>query len=76
MTYEELKAEAEKQGYELIKSVKLLPCPNCGKMPSEWMTLRNSDTFYKCECGERAYGAGTNIEARRLWNALAERKES
>lgn len=78
MTFEELKAEAEKQGYKLIKNkkyVKLLHCPNCGKAPSGWRSLRNGNWSYMCECGERAEGARTKTEARRLWNDYAERKE-
>lgn len=78
MTIEELKAEAEKQGYQLIKKkkyVKLLPCPNCGKVPSEWMYIKSRNWVYRCECGKIAEGARTKTKARQLWNEYAERKE-
>ena len=34
MTLEELKAEADKHGYRLVKKLILLPCPICGKEPT------------------------------------------
>lgn len=78
MTFEELKAEAEKQGYGLIKKRKhdkLLHCPNCGKVPKIWANATSGFWLYRCECGERAEGARTKTKAKQLWNEKAERKE-
>ena len=50
MTVEELKAEAEKQGYKLVKvasPIRILPCPVCGcKKTEEW--YRNLMVYRKC----------------------------
>lgn len=49
MTFEELKAEADRQGYKLIKKsqyIKLERCPRCGKYPQQW--CGKSGIFYSC----------------------------
>lgn len=76
MTFEELKAEADRQGYNLVKKQKyisLKPCPVCGKKPSEWFN-RGLHT-YKCECDKHYQWFATNRAARIAWNDCAERKE-
>lgn len=76
MNLEELKAEAAKLGYNLVKKqtyITLSPC-TCGKKkPCEWFcTGENRGTsFYKCDnCGLSAPSAKTNREARENWNKL------
>lgn len=72
MTYEELKEEASKLGYKLVKKQKyisLAKCKNCGKKPVEWYTTNGM--AYECECGKRAEGVSVRV-ARMAWNRLAE----
>lgn len=73
MNLEELKSEAAKLGYNLVKKqsyITLLPC-TCGeKKPHEWFHARGT-SFYKCDnCGLSAPSAKTNREARENWNKL------
>ena len=77
MNLEELKAEAAKLGYNLVKKqphIKLSHC-TCGeKKPSEWFyyTEKNGGMrIYKCDnCGLSALPAKTNRQARENWNQL------
>lgn len=77
MTLEELKSEAAKLGYKLVKKqpyIKLLPC-TCGeKKPSLWYYYNGEKTgteHYKCDnCGLEALPAKTNRKARENWNQL------
>lgn len=76
MTFEELKIEAEKQGYTLIKKqpyVKLLPCTCGAKRIAVWFRASNSQeetgSFCKClKCGAEGKVAKTQREARINWN--------
>lgn len=77
MTFEELKAEAKRQGYNLIKkkeSVKLLPCACGNKRPSLWYT-GGGHCYYQCI---RCMRAGTlaifKNEAKMNWNNADWRK--
>lgn len=75
MTYEELKLEAEKQGYKLVKKQKYIPlgkCP-CGAK----LSIRAYDTIYghayKCkDCGLESYPSKTHKGARENWNKAVE----
>lgn len=71
MTLEELKTEAKRQGYGLIKKnplPKKLPCVCGRKLLEEWWVMRKG-WAYKCpECGRMADAGETEREARELWN--------
>ena len=77
MNLEELKAEAAKLGYNLIKKqpyIKLYQC-TCGKKkPSKWFYYAeesNGMMFYKCDnCELSALPAKTDRQARENWNQL------
>lgn len=76
MTLDELKAEAKKQGYRLIKitpTVKILPCPVCGsKRTAEWLRMRDGGGYirrcYNYNCDFEGDWAKTANEAKRKWN--------
>lgn len=79
MTFDELKLEAEKQGYRLVKitpSVKLLPCPVCGaKRTGEWISMRDGGGYIRggyirvCRnCDFRGGCATRKTEAKQKWN--------
>ena len=73
MTLEELKIEADKLGYCLVKKpekVTLLSCPICGKKRThEWFSTRDKGKKRVCyNCGfEGGYGKN-GIEAKKKWN--------
>ena len=77
MTLEELKAEAKKLGYKVVKDnprVKLLPC-TCGRkqIGSAWWDGETYMWFYQCpNCGKRAPSHKMQNEARKLWNKMIE----
>lgn len=75
MTLEELKIEAKKHGYHLVKdnvTVKLLSCPVCGsKRTIERISMKSEG--YRRECSKCGFNAGgswrkTKKEARESWN--------
>lgn len=76
MTLEELKAEAKKQGYKLIKiqtREKLLPC-TCGcNRRTHWGNI-NGEVSLHCERCFKAARGKSEAEARRNWNEMI-RKE-
>ena len=83
MTLEELKREAKKRGYGLIKlhsREKLLPCV-CGHGRRKHcnMYVQKSGRFYYylvCEkCGLKSPYADTEEEAKEKWNAMIEKYE-
>ena len=75
MTFEQLKEEANKQGYNLVKKQKYVPlskCP-CGAK----LSVKAYDTIYghayKCiECGFESYPQKTHKGAREYWNKAVE----
>lgn len=78
MTLDELKVEAKKLGYHLVKDkpkITLLPCPICGrKTTREWYNYLTNEYFRRCAyCndfdGERRK---TSNEARLGWNTAVE----
>lgn len=78
MTLDELKAEAKKLGYKVIKDnprVKLLPC-TCGrKQISLWWDGADYMWFQECpKCGKRAPSHKTQNGARKLWNEKIEKE--
>lgn len=84
MTFDELKKEAQRQGYSLIKRkepiVRLLPCPCGRKHLSIWGSLYPSLGIKreylvacpKCGNGEDNEWKPTEKEARELWNRTVE----
>lgn len=81
MNLDELKAEAKKQGYNLIKASKYptrLKCPNCNKKPELWTRL-NMPT-YKCTYIVRCSICGHEEEAEKKtwavnkWNNWVEKR--
>ena len=79
MTFEELKAEAKRQGYNLIKQptyIPLKPCV-CGAKRSLKMCYTNHGQGYRCyKCGRIAEAAKNNKEARINWNKLMEKENA
>ena len=85
MTVEELRLEAKKLGYNIIKkpeSVKLLPCL-CGRKRVEIYYTHNfkdkskSGHFYWCQqCYLEGAVGRTKIEARKRWNEAVERAKA
>lgn len=82
MTLEELKAEANAQGYNLIpqkKQEKFIPC-TCGCNRREhWIQFVDKGiktTLKCCKCGKKASGM-SEAEAKRNWNEMirSERRE-
>lgn len=75
MTFEELKAEAERQGYRLVKKnpyVQLKKCPNCDCLPELW--LLGGEWFRKCPiCFSTGGRAKTQIGAKKSWNEMVDR---
>ena len=72
MTIEELKEEAKKMGYKLVKdrpNIKLLPCP-CGKKNGVYFDYtKDWQKFAICsKCGLRGSPAKRVYEARENWN--------
>jgi len=77
MTFEELKAEAKRQGYHLIKCrerINLLPC-TCGcNRRNHWSKIKDNQTFAGLECircGRKVWGKDT-LDARKNWNKVIE----
>lgn len=77
MTLDELRAEAAKLGYKLVKAqkqeyVKIGPCPVCGKKrTSTWISYGNFPLVHhrRCSnCGFQGYPRRTPTEARLGWN--------
>lgn len=72
MTFEELKAEANRQGYSLLKRVpreRFLPCSCGNNRRTEWLTT--GGVVYECtRCGRRGPVGKNETEARRLWNMM------
>ena len=78
MTLEELKSEANKLGYGLIKKkpyIPIKPCPVCGKKStSVWYGQRGKGTMRQCSFCDFA-GDWTNekIPTTEAWNNAVER---
>ncbi len=80
MTFEELKAEASRQGYNLVKKptyIPLTPCI-CGSKRGLRMTYTTGFLrFYRCiKCGLEGKKADSNKEARLNWNRAMEKFEN
>ena len=75
MTLEELKVEAEKLGYNVVKKqqyIKLSSCKCGSKKPREWYKM-GGGVFYRCRnCDLTAPDAKTKKQARINWNEYME----
>lgn len=73
MTFEELKAEADRYGYYLEKKkayTRLMPCV-CGKKRISLWCCSNGTWFYICpKCGRESQRSKTRIGAKKNWNSL------
>lgn len=74
MTLEELKTEAKKHGYNLIKQkekIYLQPCV-CGcNQRAKWYGTYGSVTLKCKRCGRSATG-DTELDAKKQWNRMVE----
>ncbi|MBQ2099491.1 MAG: hypothetical protein II477_00305, partial [Lachnospiraceae bacterium] len=72
MTLDELKAEAKRQGYKLIKDnpmPKLIPCICGSKRRIMWHYA--DGWYFECDkCGRTAYPGRTERKARENWNRM------
>lgn len=80
MTFEELKNEANRQGYNLVKKkkyIRLLHCPVCGRKSTHLLIgLYNHGGEYRLVCSNCDFHgdwAKTNTEIRKAWNNAVER---
>lgn len=80
MTFEELKAEADRQGYNLVKKYqpmpKLLKCPICGRLPKvryDISTIHVSCPTRQCLMGPRVNRVGNDGVTLKIRKLDAER---
>ena len=80
MTLKELKAEAKKRGYKLVKdsrAPKLSPC-TCGCKILEWRVSKWPDGrfyYFACKkCGKKSEYGKTQAEAAKQWNEMIKRE--
>ena len=78
MTLEELKTEASKLGYSLIKKkpyIHIKPCPVCGKKgTSVWYDTVNKGTKRQCSfCNFDGDWTNGKISVNEAWNNAVER---
>lgn len=75
MDIEELKREADKLGYRLVKkpvSVRLLKC-TCGTRPDLWQWA--GGYYYECpNCDKKSEGRKYIKEAKLEWNRMIEKE--
>ena len=73
MTLDELKAEAKRQGYKLVKNTKLpkiLPCV-CGTYPIEIHSRSLKKYCYECgKCLKPSLWGNTKLEGIENWNRM------
>lgn len=73
MTLEELKAEANKLGYSVVKKrrkVYLKPCV-CGCNRRELRNTYDLKYFYKCKrCGRESIPVSSIMGAKEMWNEM------
>ena len=73
MTLDELKAEAKRQGYKLIKDnpvPKMLPCVCGANRRAEWTNIRGKYCYECMKCGRTSSWGDTRREARENWNRM------
>ena len=75
MTFEELKAEASRQGYSLTKKITYEPLKKCvcGKYPQQEININPNGKYYYCKhCGLVGDIAKSLYQARANWNKFVE----
>lgn len=75
MTFEELKAEASRQGFVLIKKIVYEPMKKCvcGKYPQQEISINPKGKYYYCKhCRRKGEIAKTNYQAISNWNKAVE----
>lgn len=78
MTLEELKAEAKKHGYKLVKDlpyISMLPCV-CGHKNIAYMCFWGAPNpfYHQCrKCGFKSQPTRTKYEAKIKWNECVEK---
>lgn len=80
MTYEELKTEANKMGYSLVKKKEYVPHKKCkcGGRGGTWYNCADGNTtrFVKCErCDIRTNDYKSEVDAWREWNKMQEEQD-
>ena len=76
MTVEELKAEAKKLGYKIVKNPTYIPLAKCScgakfSVKAKWTVYGHA---YKCKkCGLESYPAKTYKQARENWNKAVQK---
>lgn len=72
MTLEELKIEAGKYGYKLVKKqepILIVPCPICGCIKTEEWHVGGANIQRKCKsCNFKGYARPSKAGAKRGWN--------
>lgn len=75
MTYDKLKKEADKLGYNLIKkqnNIRFLPCVCGHNRRRQWISSKGK--FYVCcTCGLRSPASKTEKGAKIAWNEMIEK---
>lgn len=77
MTFDELKKEADIQGYRLVKKlnyIKLRPCPQCGaKRTENWYDTKHQKWFKQCaNCEFRGLPTDKKKDLNFVWNKAVE----
>ena len=75
MTFEELKAEASRQGYTLTKKItyeKLKPCVCGSKRVRHSCVCKEGRVYYCVDCGRHGKSAKYLYQARANWNKAVE----
>lgn len=75
MTLEELRKEAKKLGYKLVKDtpkIEFVPCVCGANRRHRWVRAGGSMGFECQKCGRKSPFGKTEQEARLLWNQMIE----
>lgn len=75
MTFEELKAEASRQGYVLTKKINYEPMQKCvcGKHPQQEISITPKGKYYYCKhCGLKGEIGRWDYQAKANWNKAVE----
>lgn len=77
MTFEELKAEANRQGYSLVKKPTYVPLAKCScgaKRSVRFVYIMGGKYVYKCiKCGLEGVASRNKKLAREYWNYTVEK---
>lgn len=77
LTLEQLRADAEEFGYNLVqkpKKITLLPCPLCGRTrgAADWYDAKRHDWYRACKCGFQGKHAIGKNKIKMAWNEAVE----